>query len=417
MSKIVEVKKDKRINKIVNISDVIKLDKSDLTKNDISWNHLTQWIKEISNYFEVDINFNTNITSVNLIWSTFWNSYETWLQATEYLNNITPNIGTQVLLVNNANRWWFSNDIESKWSSCLFAVIKINNIIQYVTWVDNTVFSVLKDFYKEDFLEIFKIKWVRQINWFKDFKWVEDLSKWTQFRSKEHFPLVQILTYKLLNKLNNKTTLIKENLQEYFYTEDYELKYNITKIKEFFKNYNKDPEYIKNYLDDKYIWIELVKLIWDAEFIEDKLWFKAKWYELDLLDKYEDQKELYSEIVNNLQINQALVLDIDKFENVVLAPSVNIKNISHFVEKNNLQLWDKLTVSSVEDWKIWEFIINNSICWDTIESQYIWNSSSNLPGWRKALNIWVFKAWAWDRFDKLSKFRIWDIIEFKKIQK
>jgi len=36
MSKIVEVKKDKRINKIVNISDVIKLDKSDLTKNDIS---------------------------------------------------------------------------------------------------------------------------------------------------------------------------------------------------------------------------------------------------------------------------------------------------------------------------------------------------------------------------------------------
>jgi len=383
---------------ITHISDTIQT--SELReKHDTTVDRLDIWIRAIAQELDVDFSW------INYVGSEFWNSFQTWAQAIAYLQEQSF-LETQVLLVNNASRAKHKNSQESKWSHCLWCEVEINGTTHHIVGVDDETFSIFIPYLKKG-TEIQTVKWVH----YKDIH-IDDLSKGTQFRSKEHFPLVQLLFLQNLQAnngvinieaLNDIFTLSPAQIRETlaFYHErlseilwieglinDFEqsvqelvdnTRGRLPKIIEGGWVY---PEYQKKYLHG-FEGIELIQKAGEKKLLAEKLWIDYK----APVDSEESHVSLiYTTLRQVLQANQICLIDRDKFWNTIWATPHDINK----VEDYQAALWycsdEEIDVYDSNGEVLFSAFVTKTIS-DKTGKNCIWNSSSRGPQGENLLNI------------------------------
>jgi len=395
---------------LYHISDTIQTS-IDLEKNDTT----VERIKITYEALKKKLWINWKIQE-KFIGSEVWNSYETGVQAIIILKKYIHNLNCEVILVNNASRARFKNIEESKWSDCLWAQIEINNKTHHIIWVDDRLFSVFLPFLKIG-TKIKKIEW---LNWQTELwlKEIKDFSKWTQFRSKEYFPLVQLIFEKVkqdnyweidiekLEKYLNITdydykeeNLIiykKELLHNLKYEDDVEIEYDLIienmieqeekRLKFIFSDWGVVSDYKKNYID-WFKWIERIQLLGELFIFPEKYWFEFVKTSEDLWIS-ENIIKKYFEIRKNLQKNQLCIIDRDKYWNskCLYSDNINWSWIEDFTITNWFNLNDLVNIKD-ENWKLlFKAYLTKSLTSKTWEN-CIWQGSSKWFKWEGLLEI------------------------------
>ena len=330
------------------------------------------------------------------IGSEFWNSFQTAAQAIAYLQN-KDQLNTEVILVNNASRAKHTNSWNAKGSDCLWIQIEIDGITHHVVWVDDDAFAFLLDFQKLGT----KLKKIRSIH-YENFQ-ILDLSQGTQFRSKDHFPLVQLLLEKILHE-NGEIT--EESLRKMMNFEDYEVSLSQDgvrqKIWDILWEWNKTPQsyvdnikwklpeiiwsgginsaYIKAYVSGLWKGVENIQLIGELYTINEKFGIDISQTRENLSTQFAREIGVYEEAQRKLQVNQLLLIDRDKFWNAIFATHPDVSGI----------LWlpfvldSKVEVVCNGEW--FEAYITQTIS-DKTGEVCIWKSSSRGPNGEVFLNI------------------------------
>jgi hypothetical protein len=411
---------------IIHCSDTIQSSK-DINKNDTTGDRIKLWYDKIIKKLDIKV-----WNEVQLIGSTFWNSFETAAQALCMLEKFWEDASTQVVLVNNASRAKHENSKESKGSDCLWAQIEVNGVLHHIVWVDDEAFFFLRPYMKKG-TKIKKIASLKQ-GCFPWIQWIPDLSKWTQFRSKEYFILVQLI---FIKHLQEKWEVGKD-IEQYFEIEKYDwisclehwfrnkllLILNISDdfstfelIQKFKEKVSLDmdrvikkgwviEDYEKQYIE-WFKWIEKVQLLWEWEILQKKVWVFCDFTHLPLgvLDKYNTfRSELWE--------NQIGLIDRDKFWNGKFIYNDSMYSFSDFVEENGLKIWDKVKVNW-ENWELFECFLVNTIS-DRTWEVCIWPGSSRWPRGENfiELNKSFGSKWSQDDNEKqlLDGIPIWTIL-------
>lgn len=398
-------------------------------KPGITVQRLTIWYEQIASKLWIKYD------NLNFVWSKFWESYQTWAIALKYLYDLwNKNITTQVLFVNNASRAKYKNSKEAKWSDCLIAEIVLNWIKHYIVWVDNDVFNFFNEFQKLEkwyskWIKINIVKWINYNDWNLNII-INDLSKWTQFRSKEHFPLVQLLVIKELYEkwfldLGKWVTWLKFETFNKTNFNSIQVKNNILLWLLSIKSY-KNIIFEKKYINSCE-WIEKIINLWEFYLLKDKLWiicdkninnnnYKENLCSLDIVDKY-------SKIRESLEKNQIVLIHIDLFWNGFFATSLKLNNWEYnWIEDGILLLCKELWLELWENIKIFwwwvefEVIITKTIS-DYTWKNCLWNSSARWPKWEILLNINKSIDVSWEILEEIQKLPIWTILNIEKISK
>lgn len=421
-----------------------------------------------------------------------WNSIQTAAQSISYLQDLEEWTKSKVILINNASRAKHKNVKDSGWSYPYIIDIEINWKTHYITWVDDEALVFFTPFIKE-WSKVRKIIWLNNNwAWDKNLNWINDLSKETQFRSKEHFPAVQHIIIKILeNNPEISEKKINVELNKYLNInnldfKDPEIKWKIKKKLIFIrndiieqlwstlnweKNVNKlihkfiletkkelpkilerwwvlienweweKTEYKKEYLE----WfegIEVIQLIWEIHLFIEKFWIKdlsklieKKWLWLDKIktlfasvwlnfksfteeiwfnDLFLKKISKYKESRENLENNELLLIDRDKFWNWIFTYSDKIKNwIDDFSSVNRFSLEDEVEITDI-NWKVlFSWFLTENI-WDKTWENCIWNSSSRWIDWENLLNI---NKSFWESHSPLKEIQdleIWSVLNFKE---
>ena len=393
--------------------------------------------------------------TIQFISSWFWKSYETGIAALQYLVHKKKDKNPEVLLVNNASRAKYKDSWNAKGSNCLIAQITIHGIDHFLVWVDDDVFSIFEsyDCWEKSCLKAIKI--LSSIDY--EHYWLKihipDLSKWTQFRSKNYFIAAQLILIKELEKHGNidlnkgiqgcrlesfakkifeapdksklirivlKTPYFSDNIRKYDNKDDVKkflkkqcISYIIDEAIQFYEPNNdkiKDKLYLPGYK-----WIENVLNYWEFSLLEKQFDISTKKisndYKESLCAKTHIQK--YSQLRKWLEDNQIALIHIDLFWNAFFTPSMNINAwINDLWNTLNIKLWEKIEL-------IWEkqsftVIFTNSIS-DHTGDKCIWNSSWVWVDWEILLNVNRSIDASWKIMKKLQKLKIWEVLEIKKI--
>jgi len=402
------------INKLYHISDTVQKS-DDISRHDTTVDRLKITYQALKEKLWIKTN-----QEENYIWSVVWNSYQTWAQAISILQWLPKNASTQVIMVNNASRAKHKDLEEAKGSDCLWAQVEINWITHHLVWVDDETFAVFTPFLKPG-TEIKKVDWLKWNTslWLNA---IEDFSKWTQFRSKEHFPLVQLILEKV--KQDNWWVITQEKLEEFLNISDYSaVNANLEKYKKSLlsvldnKEQNQEQEidfytavielirqetnklieilldwwvikdYKKEYLK-WFKWIEKVQLIWELYKISEKYWFEFS-KSLEELNVSEQAITKYNETRETLNINELCIIDRDKYWNCkcTYSDSVIWNWIQAFVNSNNLKLDEEVEISDSQTWIVlFTWYLTKSLTNKTWEN-CIWEGSSKWPTWENLLEI------------------------------
>ena len=407
------------MNKLVkHFSDTIWKDKN--WEVWITWQRIRLWYKILAKKIWLDI------WDQEYHGSTFWESHETWAQALKYLLWLQEWSESEVILVNNASRAKHHKSWEAKWSDCLVWELTINWTTHYLVWVDDEVFTVFNEYKKatDDESCDMKIKVVKWIDYQTedDSKLeVDDLSKWTQFRSKEHFPLAQLL---LIKELKEKGVIDIENWVNWLVLEDFnydqltpeivvsQIKDRVAELLEWGHSEEEVKEetwelieqYAQLVPDDHveieakdYVpwleWIEKVLLLWELQLIRNKFGDVFPW-----LDDEEFRNEIcspeivrkYNELRASLSHNQIALVHRDLFGNGFLTTKWCINGwIETFCEELWYTLWDTVKIKWEKlNWEevSFEVILTKTISDHTWEN-CAWNSSGRWPEWEWLLNV------------------------------
>ena len=350
--------------------------------------------------------------------SPFWQSGVTAAQTLVQLEREKP-AETQVILVNNASRAKHTNTGESKGSDCLWAQVEIEGVVHHIVGVDDDVFALLA--YSGRLKPGTAIKRIHGIDYTLP-DWnkiqIDDLSLGTQFRSKEHFPVVQCILQKLLqtSEISDATTA-----DIFHYGEDF--LWNTQELTPIIRQSVADilgitpeevtPESIntlirelgakidaiiaqggdlEDYRVDALLWfegIQKVQLRGELHNFRAKFGFVPPWVasqeetlvDVDVLQKYESAR-------SSLSSDQLLVVDRDKYGNVICAPANGISTIEEFIQQNaGFSLKDEEDYEIVADGQVLCSIhLTKTISCKTGEN-CLWESSSRWPSGEKLFDI------------------------------
>lgn len=294
-----------------------------------------------------------NNIDLKFVASEYSNSYQTSMQVLKFLkkyNEYYDKPISQTILINNAARSKFKNSWNAKWSDCYWVKLKLPNsyTIHDVVWVDHICMAQMIDY-------IVEIKIVRGFN----FNWVirEDISRWSQFRSLEYFPIVQML---VLNNHIEKLILEDitiEELRQFKYDN-----FDINKIDKI--DCNAEFNFIENDLiiNQDYIKIYKNDALWKSQTFYQVLWQAYK-YKLD----------------NNCEISDILLIDNKKYENLFIAYIDNWKWIRSQLISWNLKDFILLKEFVTDFW-----VLDNSFSlWSLIQKDF-WNNITILM-WKLSL--------------------------------
>ena len=404
----------------------------------ITGKRINLWYEAIANDLWIKIDW------TELVWSTYWNSFETWAQAIEHLLELNWEEWTQVILVNNADRAKHVESWDAKWSDCLLAEIEINWKKHYLVWVDDELFWFVREYSKvEDspikLNQIKRVKWVdynyEWQNWENHIK-IDDLSKWTQFRSKEHFPLVQLLLIKqllevwelsldwdltwLVTEDIDEETLAIENFRDrliFLLEEDARTETPVSELATRYIEWVKTD--VNTILEREYLelyeWIEEILLVWEvvweSSLLKTKLWIETDKKAEDVC--WTNALRKYQEIRESLEINQIALIHRDLFWNWFFATNQQINRwINQLCGGLWVSIWDKVRISWW--WKSFEVIITETISDHTWEN-CLWNSSGRWPWWEIILNMNKSIDSSRQKLDEIQNLPIWTILTIEKV--
>lgn len=367
----------------------------------------------------LDLEYSPQDRWVQLIGSTFWNSYETAAQAIAILKK-QKFFTSQVLLVNNASRAKHENSTQAKGSDCLWAQVEIEGVTHHIVWVDDDAFTLFLPYLKRG-TQIQKIKSLYYDIPEKDISLqIDDLSKDTQFRSKEHFLLVQLIFQKLLQQ-NEGHLPDNATLNSIFTFQDFEhrittdFRKNIlwllekpdrsqhisqivesyvsqvgNNIEKIIREWGTTPTYAKSYLSG-FDGIEKVQLLWELNLLREKFGIYTSHDYRDFGISANILKQ-YSQTRRTLKANQIVLIDRDKFGNCIFAYHSQLNGIHSFVDANWLTFVDKWNKDEQKPLKITGWGVEFSAfatktISDLTGENCIWQSSSRWPSGEKLLNI------------------------------
>ena len=398
------------------ISDTIQRS-NDSFRHDTTVDRLSLWYEIL--WDTLGVNAPQKKEGPTFIGSTFGNSYETAAQAIAILEQKRFQ-DSQVIMINNASRAKHENSTQAKGSDCLWAQVEIGGVVHHIVGVDDDAFTLLVPYLRIG-TRIQKITGLHYEDKEKgiDFQ-VNDLSKGTQFRSKEHFPLVQLLFQKLLQE--NEGTLPANAVLDTIFTFEYfnpifwsDLKKQIVSllwqehshkpIHEVVKQYvaqvwkniwkiirewGTSPTYYKSYKEG-FEGIEKIQLLWELQLLREKFWVYTAHDERDFGISQEILLK-YSTTRRNLKPNQLVLIDRDRFGNGIFSYGLGINGIHSFAHKNGLAFTHG-TNKGVQKklrltwgWVQFEASVTETIS-DLTGENCIWESSSRGPSGEKLLNI------------------------------
>jgi hypothetical protein len=350
--------------------------------------------------------------------SPFWQSGVTAAQTIAQLETEKPR-ETQVILVNNASRAKHVSTGESKGSDCLWAQVEIEGVVHHIVGVDDDVFAFLA--HSGRLKSGTAIRRIHGINYTLP-SWeiitIDDLSKGTQFRSKEHFPVAQCILQKLLQDwgiTEDSTDSIFQYGEDFLGSEQ--------ELTPFIRQSVADilgikPEEVTsesintlirevgakidaiiaqggdlaNYRVDVSPWfdgIQKVQLLGELHNFRAKFGFVPPWVasqeetlvDTDVLQKYESAR-------SSLSSYQLLVVDRDKYGNVICAPANGITTIEEFIQQNGgFSLEDGENYEIVADGQVLCSVhLTKTISCKTGEN-CLWESSSRWPSGEKLFDI------------------------------
>lgn len=327
--------------------------------------------------------------------SEFWNSFQTAAQAIGYIQEHGVK-NTEVILVNNASRAKHRNSGNAKGSDCLWMQVEIDGVTHHMVWVDDEAFAFLREFQKPGT----QLKKICSIH-YENFQ-IPDLSQGTQFRSKDHFPLAQLLLEKILQENGE---IPEEHLREIMDIEDYEISLTQVvvrqKMRDILWKWHETPQsyiddmrskllgmqaggtnrnYRKTYVHPTWKGVENIQLIGELYALEEKFGIDTSKIRGKLSVGYAQELEIYEEARNKLQPHQLLLIDRDTFWNAIFAPHPDVSRITCLP----FDLDSKVAVSC--DTGSFEAYITQTIS-DKTGEVCIWKSSSRGPKSEVFLNI------------------------------
>ena len=359
-----------------------------------------------------------------LIGSEVWNSIQTAAQAVSYLQDLEKWTKSKVILINNASRAKHKNIKDSWWSYPYIVDIIVNWTTHHITWVDDEALVFFAPFIKK-WNQIRKVTWIKDTwSWDKNWWEIEDTSKNTQFRSKDHFPLIQHITIKILEE-NPKISEeeLNEKLEKYLVYEKLDIEDTETKwqIKRILVNIKKDiikqlweiseEELDFNELVNKYIEKtknELPKILEEWWVLIDNWEWKKVKYEKEYLEWFEwiETIQLIWEIHNFIE--KFWVTDFSECvkENWLWLNKIKVLFASVWLnyKEYTQKLWfDDCFLIEIKKYKeTREKLWNNEIC--IIDRDKFWN-------WIFTYSDWI-KNWI-DGFSGENWFNIEDEVEIK----
>lgn len=391
------------------------------------------------------------VESPSYVSSKFWNSFETAAQAVAHLQMLHEahsELETQVILINNASRAKHKNNKDAKGSDCLIAEVEVNWQSHFFIWVDDEAFSFVRFFLKPGT----QIHTVKGIDFIDDERWlnfqIEDLSKWTQFRSKEHFPLAQLLTIRHLQRYTHldlskwvewlilqdfDTSLllwdkqVRAKVLELLWEEDkFEEKWEIQssevfttlntysrKLRDLVSRWWSNPRNKRAYID-WFVRIEKVQLLWELHLLKQKLWIdlleNSFWNSLCSWEKVVQ----YNTIRESLALNELLLIDRDGFWNGIFATNKSINWwIADICEALGYKIWDKIKIS----WWTRSFVVIitksiNDYSWENC----MWNSSSRWPSSEILINMNKSADETYTKLEEIQNLPIWTKLSISKVK-
>ena len=405
----------------LHISDTIQSSK-DAFRHDTTVDRLRLWYEVLAEKLWLE-NQSDEKHAPEFVGSEFWNSLQTAAQAIALLEQGKFS-HTQVVLVNNASRAKHTNSKNAKGSECLWAQVEIQGVTHHIVWVDDESFLFLSHFLKKGT----KIQKIHSVN-YTDAKnnvniHIDDLSQGTQFRSKEHFPVVQLLLIQHLQ--NHAWELDEEALRDIFTIQpallhlpiDYATVYAQklagilwkeqvpdTPVSELVRAYVEKvqidtqtivreggvvPNYAKSYLP-WFAGIEKVQLLWELALLREKFWIYTSHNQKNF-DISPETLALYTQIRQSLEENQLILIDRDRFGNAIFAYGTRYNGIHSFVQKNKKRgFWftdttQQLPISLSGGGQTFTAYFTETIS-DLTGENCIWESSSRGPSGEKLLNI------------------------------
>lgn len=308
---------------------------------------------------------------IEFIWVPFGDSITTAYRLRTILSSLLEthqnNSKTITICVNNASRAKHQNSWNAKGSQCLRWTIDCW-FPCHVVWVDTDVFSCVRDLFKE-------IRIVHDIMFWKRAK--KDISQWSQFRSLEFFPLVQLLVQTWHDA---QLRVEPVDLQSYFSVTPW---WPVVDYKVPTLHYNTIEWRVP---------LQDIQLLWQAK----KFW-RDRWLEVNqsTIHSLSSNVATYNKIIDSLAPQQLCILDRDHF--------ANTKCLSTFYDwvewlAKNLQinLWSEVTISWQQEWKTQQtsWFLVSSIS-DKTWFPCLWNWSSRWPNWEKLveLNYSIDDSW------------------------
>lgn len=383
---------------IQHFSDTIQQNPEDISKNDTSVERLRFYYKTLAEALWV------TYESIDFIPSEYGNSFQTAAQAISYLQKIDTT-QTQILLVNNAARSKHTDSGEAKGSYPLWCEVEINGITHHIVGVDDDAFELISCFQKAG-TPLRQIQGVHHWNFH-----IRDTSKWSQFRSKDYFPLIQLI---FIKELQEKWEVTEESIWESFDLIPYELAKNINRFKaklleqigekegnlpqleqvvkifltrtqEALESGENPQDYSKTYISPEFIWIEKVQIAGEFYRIWQDLWvniFDSEFAE-NFIEEHRGVLQLYFDARNTLADNELLLIDRDKFWNCIFALSPAANSLESLL-KLDYRLNEELIVEYPGG--TLKAILTQTIS-DKTGENCIWQSSSTGPLGERFLNI------------------------------
>jgi len=352
---------------MLHISDTIQKDEK-IHHNDFTHDRISVWYESIANHLWI------NIAEIDYRASPFGQSHITWYQALDDLI-CSKYKDTKVILINNASRAKYENSGDAQWSGCLWAELEIEGVTHHVVWVDNEAFSVLQPHLKQG-TSIQEIQELKSDNEFW-FKHISDLSKGTQFRSKEYFPLVQLIFEKLRQ---DDGEIDRDRLQQIFtlnpishissYYRDIVRWEVVSILQDLWKKYE------KKYTLEALYGIEQCQIPGERFRLDEVLGIPMISDYAQVLLEHEDMSIIYNSIRQQLDKNELCVIDRDIFWNLkcVFSSKINGDTVQDFYGENGIWNEQQLGLHH-ERKKVCELYAVQSISDKTWEN-CLWGGSS-----------------------------------------
>ena len=382
------------MTQIQHFSDTIHVNQDDPSQHDTTVDRLRFYYETLA--WELGV----KIDGIDFIPSQYGNSFQTAAQAINFLKGLeSPE--TQVVLINNAARAKHSNSWNAKGSYPLWAQVTINGTIHHIIWVDDEAFELIECFHTPGttLQRIISVHY----NTFQ----IPDTSAGSQFRSKDYFPLIQLL---FLKQLQETWCITPESLRNFFEIWNYELERNkntfrtrlleqigekrenlpcLEKVIETFLARTQEvldtPKYQKTYIHPWFEGIEKIQIAGEFCRIYEDLWvdiFKNE-STLDFIKAHRKILQHYFYARAQLSSNELLLIDRDKFGNCIFAPTLWVNSLDDWLQLD-YSLWEHLSL----EYSGWEL---NAILAKSISDQTgkvcLWQSSSTGPTWERFFNI------------------------------